>query len=417
VLGLVAVDRFEGKIDDGIKRLEDYIKAQSHAATARLALADTLNMTANAGERIKTVLAEGVRQEPTDPALRLALIDQLLRMNDAKAANQAAQEAASALPQNPDMLERLARTQLLLGDKGQALKSYNQLIAVAPTRAYGYLGLAQLQVANQDYAAAEREVKRALEAEPSSQLAQRFGIQLAVRQGRTDEALAALHARQKAQPQEAYAYVAEADIEFSRKKMDAGIALLRKAIVLNEPGDAPARLFAALLAAGKPDEAKAFEIQWIASHNNDRGFRAATADILLSRGDLEAALSRYEAMLKLSPDTLTLINNVAWLRSRTGKAGAIELAERGLKLEPDNQALRDTYATVLSDAKKFDKALTLQRQLVGDYPDNPNYKLTLAQILIASGDKAGAKQQLDELAKLGPKFPQYRTVAALLKSV
>ncbi|MCE4553736.1 XrtA/PEP-CTERM system TPR-repeat protein PrsT [Pelomonas cellulosilytica] len=417
LIGLVAIDMQANRSAAAIKRLEDFIASQPHSPQARLALAELLLQTRAPMERVTEVLTTAVREEPNEANLRVALIDHQLRLGNMPAAAQAAQEASAALPLNPDLLERLARTQLASGDKAQATKTYSRLTALAPSRAHGWLGLAQLRYAEKDYAGAEREVKRALEAEPSSTLAQRLLIQLAIRQGRTEEALIALHERQKKFPKEGYAYATEADIELGRQRTDAAIALLRKAVAQPEPGDAAPRLFAVLVSAKKRDEALAFESQWTAAHPQDQGFTAAAADVLLVRGDLEGALARYEALLKRSPDAIPLINNVAWLRSKAGKPGARELAERGLQLKPDNGALRDTYATVLANEKAFDKAVSLQRQLIADQPDQPSYRLNLAQILIQSGDKAGARMELESLAKLGPKFPQQKDVDALLKSL
>jgi len=417
VLGLVMLDMQANRGDAAIKRLEGFIASQPHSPQARLALAELLLQTKAPAERITEVLAAAVREEPTEAGLRLALIDHQLRLGNAAAAGQAAQEASAALPLNPDLMERLARTQLAAGDKAQAGKTYTRLTALAPARASGWLGLAQLRFVEQDYAGTEREVKRALEAEPGSVMAQRLMIQLAIRQGRTDEALAALHERQKKYPQEAYALIAEADVELGRQHFDAGVAALRKAAALREPADAAPRLFAALLAAKKRDEAQAFETQWQAAHPQDNAFSAAAADVMLARGDLDGALSRYEALLKRNPDAVPLINNVAWLRSKAGKPGARELAERGLKLKPEDGPLRDTYATVLANEKDFAKAVSQQRQLVSDQPDQPGYKLTLAQILIQSGDKPAAKAELESLARLGSKFAQQKQVEALLKTL
>ncbi|RZL40634.1 MAG: tetratricopeptide repeat protein, partial [Rubrivivax sp.] len=352
-----------------------------------------------------------------EAALRLALIDHQLRLGNAAAAATAAQEAAVALPLNPDVLERLARTQLAAGDRAQAGKTYARLTALAPARAHGWLGQAQLRFMDKDYAGAEREVKRALEAEPGSAIAQRLLLQLVLRQGRVDEALAGVRERQKKHPQEAFAFVLEADIEISRQRPDAAIALLRKATTLAEPGDSAARLLALLLATGKRPEALAFESQWQAAHPQDAGFATVAADLLLARGDLEGALARYEALLKRAPDALPLINNVAWLRSKTGKAGARALAERGLELKPDYAPLRDTYATVLAGEKDYDKAISLQRQLIADLPNEHSFKVNLAQILIQSGDKPAAKLELERLARLGAKVPQQKEVEALLKTL
>lgn len=417
VLGLVAIDMQANRNDAAVKRLEGFVASQAHSPQARLALAELLVQTKAPPARVTEVLAAGVRADPAEASLRLAQIDHLLRQGNAAATAQAAQEASAALPLNPDVMERLASIQLAAGDRAQAAKTYSRLTALAPSRAHGWLGLAQLRLMDQDYAGAEREVKRALEAEPASMLAQRLMIQLAVRQGRVDEALAAARERQKKLPQEAFALVVESDIEAGRQHFDAAIAVLRKATALRDPGDAAPRLFAVLLAAKKRDEALAFETQWQAAHPQDSGFAAAAADLMLVRGDLEGALSRYEALLKRNPDAIPLINNVAWLRSKAGRPGARELAERGLQLKPDDGALRDTYATVLANDKDFGKAISAQRQLVSDKPDQPNYKLNLAQILILSGDKPAARAELESLARLGNKFSQQKQVEALLKTL
>ncbi len=417
VLGLVALDLQANRGEAAVKRMEGFIAEHKTSPQARLALAELLVQTKASPDRVTDVLKAAVREEPTEPALRLALIDQHLRQGNMTAAAQAAQEASAALPLNPDLLERLARTQLASGDRAQAAKTYAQLTTLTPQRAYGWLGQAQLRFMDKDYAGAEREVKRALEAEPGSVMAQRLLIQLAIRQGRVDEAQAALRERQKKYPQEAYALLAEADIELGRKNPDAAIALMRKATALRDAGEAAPRLLALLLSTKKREEALAFEAQWTQSHPQDTAFAAAAADLMLARGDMDGALTRYEALLKRSPDAIPLINNVAWLRSKQGKPGARELAERGLQLKADDAPLRDTYATVLANEKQYGKAISLQRQLIGDQPEQPSYRLNLANILIQSGDKAAAKSELEGLAKLGPKFAQQKEVEALLKTL
>lgn len=417
VLGLTLVDLQSKRGDAAIKRLEAFVKSQKHAPQARLALAEALAQTGAPPERIGEVLSAGVREEPTDVALRIALIDLRLRVGDKAGASQAAVEAAAALPQNVELVERLARTQLINDDRAQAGKTYTQLTVMAPKRALGWLGLAQLRFMEQDYAGTERELKRALEAEPDSQVARRLLIQVAVKQGRVDQALAMLHERQKQLPQEAFGYIAESDVEMGRQRWDASIAALRKALPLADPGDAPQRLFALLLAAKKPDEAFAFESKWMAAHGQDEGFAAAVADVLLARGELNGALQRYEALLQKQPDAVGLLNNVAWLRSKVGKPGARELAERGLKIKPDDYALRDTYATVLAADKQYAQAIDVQRKLVKDAPSRPMYRFGLAQILIQSGDKSAARKELEALVVLGDKFPRQKQVQELLKTL
>lgn len=417
VLGLAALDQRDGRVDEAVKRLEAFVGQQSQSAMARLALAEMLFQSKAEPERITTVLTEGVRLEPNEPALRVALIDHRLMLNDTAGAAQAAQEGATALPSNPELLERLARTQLASNDRSQALKSYSKLTTLVPNKASGYLGLAQIRFMEQDIPGAEREIKRALEAEPTSIIAQRLAIQISVRQGRLDEAQAQMRQRQKDRPNEGFAYIAEADIELRRQHPDLALSLLKKAVATSDPQDAPVRFFSMLMSMKKRDEAMAFESQWLGAHPEDAAFAGGVADVLLAQGDYESALTRYENFLKRNPDSLPFINNVAWLRAKTGKAGAAELAERGLKLKPSYAPLRDTYATVLAANKQYDKAIDLQRQLIADSPDQPAYKLTMAQLLIAAGKKDAAKLELETLSKQVGQSPIQSQIAALLKGL
>jgi len=50
-------------------------------------------------------------------------------------------------------------------------------------------------------------------------------------------------------------------------------------------------------------------------------------------------------------------------------------------------------------------------------PQNTLFKLNLAKIHLKGGKKDLAKKELDELAKLGEKFPAHAEVASLLKSM
>jgi predicted Zn-dependent protease len=72
---------------------------------------------------------------------------------------------------------------------------------------------------------------------------------------------------------------------------------------------------------------------------------------------------------------------------------------------------------VLAADKDYTKALGVQRQLVLDFPEQHQYRLNLAEILIKSGDKAAARSELATLQKLGPKYPQQGRVNEMMRSL
>ena len=74
----------------------------------------------------------------------------------------------------------------------------------------------------------------------------------------------------------------------------------------------------------------------------------------------------------------------------------------------------DTYAGALAAEGQPAKALEVQRKVVQLAPDVPAYRLALARFLLTAGDKAAARQELQQLTKLGKGFAQQGEVEKLL---
>ena len=84
---------------------------------------------------------------------------------------------------------------------------------------------------------------------------------------------------------------------------------------------------------------------------------------------------------------------------------------------PGKVALLDTLATALASEGKLPKAIDVQKSAIARSPNDPGLKLALAKLLIKSGDKAYARSELEDLAKLGDKFRGQAEVASLLKTL
>ena len=110
-------------------------------------------------------------------------------------------------------------------------------------------------------------------------------------------------------------------------------------------------------------------------------------------------------------------NNLAWVTSKLHKDGAIAYAEKAMAINPNQAAFMDTMAGLLAEKNDFAKAMELQKKVVELSPSVPLFKLNLAQIQIKAGEKAAAKATLEELTKLGDKFPGQAEVAMLLKNL
>lgn len=382
---------------------------------ARLAVAALALHNGAPRDAVATLLDDAVKAQPTQLAARLALVDHHLGTANPKAALVAAQAGLAALPDNTELLGRLARAQLASGEHQQAITTYTRVASLLPKSAAGPLGLAEAQLAANDLVAAQRSVKRALDLVPDALPAQRLAIRLALRQHQPAAALALARTVQRQRPTLAEGYVLEGEIHLADKHPDLGLAALRKATTLDSPGQAAARLHQALQGLGKAAEADAFATSWQISHPADGLFLFYLGDLALAQKNHALAEQRYRAVLKLLPEHALSLNNIAWLLLAQHKPGALAYAERAVKAAPNMPALMDTLALASAADGQLPRAITLQKQVLAMRPDDPFLRLNLARFYAQAGEKRLAKAELDRLAALGERFPQQAEAAALLK--
>ena len=417
VAALASLDLADQQPAAAQARFDALLRRNPADVQARLALAELAQRNGATREAVATLLDNAVKAQPGNPAVRLALVDHHLASANPKAGLLAAQAGLAALPDNTDLLGRLARAQLATGEHQQAIITYTRLASLLPKSAAGPLGLAEAQLAANDPVAAQRSVKRALDLVPDALPAQRLGIRLALRQRQPAAALALAKDVQRQRPRLAEGHLLEGEIHLADKHWDLALAALRKASTLDTPGQAPARLHQVLRAAGKAAEADAFAASWPKAHPEDGLFLFYLGDLALAQKNLPLAEQRYQAVLQLLPDHALSLNNIAWLLLQQNKPGALAYAERAVKASPNMPALMDTLALASAADGQLPRAISLQKQVVAMRPDEPSLRLNLARFYAQAGEKRLAKAELDRLAALGDRFPRQPEAAALLKSL
>jgi putative PEP-CTERM system TPR-repeat lipoprotein len=345
------------------------------------------------------------------------LINFHLNNKDTKLALSSAQEAQSAVPESPDLLDALGRAQQVAGDINQAIVTYNKLASLQPASPIPHLRLADLYMAAKNKDAATQSVHKALEIKPDLERAQRASILLDMDSKNYPGALATARTMQKHAPNDAAGYVLEGDINAVEKKWDLALAAYRKGLKQASSTELAIKLHNVLLASGKAAEADKFSGTWQKDHPQDATFLLHLADDALARKEFAMAERHYLAVLKLQANNAVAYNNLAWVTAKLKKEGAIGYAEKAVAMVPNQPAFMDTLAGLLSEKNEHAKALELQKKVVSLQPGAPLFKLNLAKIQIQAGDMAGAKVTLNELAKLGDKFGGQTEVATLLKGL
>ena len=417
VASLASLDLGGKRPDDAKKRFETLLAINPKNGQALLALAELSARAAAPREETAKLIVKAIDANPVDPAPRLLLIDFYLTAGDTKQAMSVAQNAVAALPDTPEMLEALGRVQQASGELNQAVTTFTKLIAVQPLSPKPFLLLADAQISAKNPDAATQNLRKALEITPALVEAQRGLIMLSLQAKKFPEAVAMARTVQTQRPKQPIGYVLEGDVGAAQKKWDEAATAYRAGLKDAPSPELAVKLHSAVSAGGKTVEADKFATAWVKDHPSDAAFQFYLGDFALARKDYAGAEKNYTSVVRLQPTNAAAFNNLAWITGRLNKPGAVEFAETANKLAPNQPALMDTLAMLLSDKNDYSRALELQTKVLAAQPQNALFKLNLAKIHIKGGKKDLARKELDELVKLGDKFGGQSEVSGLLKDL
>ncbi|WPC67676.1 PEP-CTERM system TPR-repeat protein PrsT [Rhodoferax ferrireducens] len=414
VVSLAAIDLADKKPEAAKKRFEAVLDKDPKNGQAWLALAELASRAGASKDEVAKLIGSAVAANPTDVKSRLLLIDFDLRQRDFKAAVSAAQDGVATVPDSPELLDALGRTQQAAGEPNQAIASYTKLAALQPLSVLPHMRLAEVHLAGKNTEAALASLRRALEIKPDLLEAQRALIALALDSKKPEDALTMARSVQQQRPEEAAGYALEGDIHASQKSWDRAITVYRGGLKHVKAPELAIKLHAALVAAGQGAEADKFSSSWQKEQPKDGAFLLHLGDAALARKDYASAEKNYAAVVKLQPNSALAYNNLAWVSGKLNKEGAVGFAEKANALAPNQPAFMDTLAVLLSDKGEYAKAVALQNKALALQPQNALFKLNLAKIHIKGGKKDLARKELDGLTQLGDKFPAQSEVATLL---
>jgi predicted Zn-dependent protease len=118
----------------------------------------------------------------------------------------------------------------------------------------------------------------------------------------------------------------------------------------------------------------------------------------------DVASEHYRAILRDQPSNAVVLNNLAFTAAQLKDPKAIEYAEKAYALAPAHPAVMDTLGALLLEGGDPKRGVDLLRKATAAAPNVPDIRLNLARGLIKTGDRQGARAELDSLAKLGDKY-------------
>ena len=416
VKNMARLDLIEKKPDAAKQRYEKVLEKDKNNVEAMTSLGQ-LAMLQNHPEEATSWFEKASNASPNavNPAVTLGM--HYLRTNQPAKALSLARKFQTTNAASPELLDMLGQAQVANKDLNGALETYSKMANVVPKSATPQMRLAAVHLALKNNAAATDDLKRAVELQPELVPARLAQVEMAMRSGRPDEALGIARQMQKMNDKSPVGYATEGDILLAQHKAAQAVPAYDKALGLAKSPQLLVRSMQALNMAGKGKEAEARGNQWLKEHPNDPMITMFVAETNLARKDYPTAIRMLEAVAKQTPDNAAALNNLAYAYQQVKDPRALPTAEQAFKLASTNAGVMDTLGWMLVEQGNTSRGLPLLQKASSLAPNATEIRYHLAVGLHKSGDKQGARKQLDTLLADGKPFPQADDARALLKTL
>lgn len=259
----------------------------------------------------------------------------------------------NADPNNREALFLLGMIENQRGNPVEGAKMLRRLLEIDPEHLQGQFQLATALAAQRQFEQATELLTRVAERLPEApEVHHRLGCVLAER-GQLDAAIASIDRAIQYAPPTAVLHEHLARIYLAKGDIEAGVEQFRTAAALADSPEGESNLGAALVHAGKMDEAELV---------------------------LTAALERW-------PESADLLHNVGSVLTLRGKPDqAIDLLEKSLALNPEFAAAANTLGAAYQKVGRFDDAFASFERAVALQPKAVDARLNVALCRLLRGD-------------------------------
>lgn len=399
-LNLGKLDLAEGKPQAARERFQAILGEQPKNTQAMFELAGVEDATGHHAQAMEWL--EKIRAlDRKDVRAGIAAVDLHLRAGSTDKALALAKELDGLNPDNLAVLSALGRASVAAGLPKSARSVFDRMTVLAEYDAPAQVRIARLQRSAGNTAGAAYSLEKALSAKPDYVPAQVELAEIELARGDTGKAeqrarnLAGQHPNLDVGPR------LLGDVALAKKQYAEAIADYRAALAKRADHETAARLFHAWALSGNVSKGVEFLEGWVrANPKQPMGLRIL-ATAYLRAGNFKAARSVLEKAIRQQGEDAGLLNNLAWAMNELGDAGALAIAEKAFRMNPNEPDFIDTYGWTLLAQGKLDAALRQLREASLRSPNNGEIRYHLAVALAKAGRREEARQELTEALKPG----------------
>jgi predicted Zn-dependent protease len=391
------------EMGQAVAELSDLLKKAPDNNQIRYSLANAWRQTGNESEAHAS-LVEILRRDPGARNALREMADIAIRARKPDEALQYAERLLQLDPQNSGA--RLVRTAawVLQGRLTEAGSELRRLTAENPNSTEAWLQTAELSIAQKNFAEGAKILERLYQPGKGDLRALEALAMMYAMQGQPRKALELARAEvtRAADPQ---VRVLLATSAAQAGDLDLALSTAMK-LAADFPENPDHEIFIAGIYRRKGqldraiesfEKARALEPDNIALSEN-------LAETLAQAGRTDDAIAVFRQTLKARPDDPLLMNGLAWRLALAAKNldEAAALEERALRKDPGNASFLDTSGMILLKSGRLDDALQTFQQVVHRDEKNPEYRIHLAAVLIARGERRKARAELETALRSDP---------------
>jgi len=391
---LARMDQSAGNLDSARAHYEAVLGRYPEHTGTLVALAQLEGADARI-ERVGELLQRAHESDPEALRPRVLLGRYRLAQGDAAGALEVVSDSDGTVPREGPLLEVAGRAHLAMDQPASALERFEQWAGAEPDATGVHLLMARAYAAAGDGERALEQVEQELARNPDNLQARVVMARAHMSQGRLDEAREVLDSLPEAVADSVPVLSTRAELAVRAGEPTRAAELYRRLLEVAPSTQTAILLSQSLRRAGDAEAARAVLEDWVGDHPSDPAAWLKLGDMQAAAGRETAAIEAYREALDHAPDSVTAMNNLAWLLREREPAEALRLASKAVDREPLHPAIRDTLGMVLLHQDRVEEALEQFRIAVQEAPESPDLRYHLARGLAADGKAGEAREHVE----------------------
>jgi len=414
---LAKIEAIKGNFQRVEELMQPLVKQQPGDVEAARILAAAEARLGNSAGAIK-VLEQASKSKPDDLGLAAELAQARLKLGRAVQVVEMTRGLTDTqYRQQPALLELRGKAQLFTGDNAGAAGSFEKLTRLVPNSAPARFQYANALAGRGDAVRARKELEQALKLDPRYLPARVGEIKMYVQFRELDQAKKALAQLRKDFGDRVEVLGIEGWFALGSRDYAAAEKSLSAALKRKPDQELLILLTRSLWLQKKHDQALTLMQSWLKDHPGDSVVLLSMAEADLSLGKEADAAAAYAQVVKLHPNHVQALNNLAWLSRDKDLKQAIEYAQHAYQLAPKDPIVLDTLGMLILKQGDVTGSASLLREAAARAPVDPKIQLHWGSVLVQQKRFSEARQVLAALIKKIPGTQAAKEAQNLLDSV